>query len=100
MTLEDTKIVKKMKEAMEEKILDTKITRPRRIFIHVNKTSFKNVILYLIKELDFTHLSTITGVDCGEKIEVIYHLSHKGRTELSLKVRTQKKKPVLPLRLR
>ncbi len=50
----------------------------------------------MAQEADFTHISTINGVDVGDEIEVIYHLSLHGSTELSLKVRTPKDKPILP----
>lgn len=99
MTTELTKeneIVQKLKAFMGKKILASQIPRSRRIFILVEKTVFKDTITHLIKELKFVHLSTITGVDLGEEIEVIYHFSREGAVELSLKVRVPKNKPVLP----
>jgi NADH:ubiquinone oxidoreductase subunit C len=93
---EETEIVRKMKDAMGEDILEAKIPRPRRIFIHVRKNAFKKAIRYLTQKADFTHISTITGVDIGEEIEAIYHLSREGKVELSLKVRVPKDKPSLP----
>jgi NADH:ubiquinone oxidoreductase subunit C len=93
---EELEIVRKMKGAMGEDILETKIPRPRRIFVHVRKNVFKKIIRYMAQKADFTHISTITGVDVGEEIEVIYHLSRDGRIELSLKVRTPKDNPILP----
>jgi len=99
MTMEfpkEAQIVKKMKNTMGDDILEVKIPRPRRIFVHVRKNAFKKAIRYLTQKADFTHISTITGVDIGEEIETIYHLSHDGRIELSLKVRTPKDNPILP----
>ena len=93
---EETEIVRKMKDAIGADILEAKIPRPRRIFIHVNENALRNAIRYLAEKTDFTHISTITGVDIGKEIEAIYHLSRDGRIELSLKVRTPKDKPVLP----
>ncbi len=93
---EENEIIRKLKDAMGEDILETKIPRPRRIFVHVSKNAFKKVIQYLTQKADFTHISTITGVDIGEEIEAIYHLSRDGRIELSLKVRTPKDNPILP----
>jgi NADH:ubiquinone oxidoreductase subunit C len=94
--MEEAQIVKKMKNTMGDDILEAKIPRPRRILIHVHKNAFKKAIRYLAQEAEFTHISTITGLDVGEEIEAIYHLSREGRIELSLKVRTQKDNPVLP----
>ncbi len=93
---EEAEILRKMKDAMVENILEAKIPRPRRISVHVSKNAFKKAIRYLNQKADFTHISTITGVDVGEEIEVIYHLSRDGRIELSLKVRTPKDNSVLP----
>ena len=94
--VEETEIVKKMKDTMGEDILETKIPRSRRIFIYVSKNAFKKIIRYLTQKIGFNHISTITGVDMGERIEAIYHLSHKGRIELSLKVQMPKDRPLLP----
>lgn len=99
MTSELTKeneIVQKLKSFMGEKILEVQVPRSRRIFILVEKNVFKEAITHIIKKLKFVHLSTITGVDLGEEIEVIYHFSRDGAVELSLKVRVPKNKPVLP----
>lgn len=93
---EETETVRKMKDAIGEGVLEAKIPRPRRIFIQVRKNTFKKAIRYLTQKADFTHISTITGVDIGQEIETIYHLSHDGRIELSLKVRTPKDNPILP----
>ena len=94
--LEEAQIIKKMKKTMGDDILEAKIPRPRRIFVDVHKEAFKEAIRYLAQKADFTHISTITGVDVGDEIEAIYHLSREGRIELSLKVRTQKDNPALP----
>lgn len=93
---EENEIAKRIKEVIGETSLEVKIPRPRRIFIQVGKNVFRKAINYIIKQLDFTHISTITGVDAGEEIEVIYHLTHDGRIELSLRVRVPKNEPTLP----
>ena len=96
MTTEETRIVRKMEEAIGEDLLEVEIPRPRRIFAHIRRNSFKKAFRYLAQKASFTHLSTITGVDVGEGIEAIYHLSHDGRIELSLRVRVPKDNPTLP----
>ncbi|MFX0203180.1 MAG: NADH-quinone oxidoreductase subunit C [Candidatus Hodarchaeota archaeon] len=93
---EETEIVKMLKGKIGEDILEVKIPRPRRIFVQVGKNAFRKVIRYVTGSMGFTHLSTITGVDVGEEIEVIYHLNSDGGTELSLKVGILKDKPSLP----
>ncbi len=93
---EEAEIVRKIKAAMEDNIIEAEIPRARRIFIHVSKNAFKKAIRYLAQKTGFTHISTITGIDLGEEIETIYHLSLEGRIELSAKVRTTKDNPILP----
>lgn len=89
-------IIQKLKTFLKEKILDVQVPRARRIFVLVENSAFKQAVAHLVQNLNFVHLSTITGVDLGEQIEVIYHFSQDGAVELSLKVHVPKNKPVLP----
>ena len=93
---EEREIVRKIEDAIGDGILETKITRSRRIFIYANRTAFKKTIRYLTQKMNFNHISTITGVDKGKTIEVIYHLNREGRIELSLKVQVPEDRPLLP----
>ena len=94
--MEEREIVRKIKDVIGEDIIETKITRSRRIFIYVKESVLKRTIRYLNQKMNFTHLSTITGVDMGKKIEVIFHLNREGRIGLSLKVQVLGDKPSLP----
>jgi NADH:ubiquinone oxidoreductase subunit C len=85
-----------VKKRLGTSVLEIGAPRPRRIFVHVNKGGFVKAIRYLTKQLEFHHVSTITGVDLGKAIEVIYHLNWDGAIELSLKVQVGKDTPVLP----
>lgn len=89
-------IVRNIKEVIGKGILESKVPRPRRIFISVPLQEFKKTFILLLKKMGFSHVSTITGVDIGKEIEVIYHLNREGKTELSLKTRVTKKNSVLP----
>lgn len=68
---------------LKEKVIELKVPRERRIFVRIKKESFREVVEYLVNNLGFRHLSTISGVDLGKEIELLYHLSHNG-IELSL----------------
>ncbi len=92
----ENQIVEKVKKAIGKNVLKIEIPRPRRIFILIDKKVFGKTIRYLTKKMGFSHVSTITGVDVGKEIEVIYHLNRGGTIELSLKVRVPKDKAVLP----
>lgn len=92
----ENQINEEVKKVIGKNLLKIEIPRPRRIFILIDKKAFGKTIRYLAKKMGFSHVSTITGVDVGKEIEVIYHLNRDGKTELSLKVRVVKDKPVLP----
>lgn len=92
----ENEIIQKLKGLMGKKILEADAPRIRRIFVLIEKRVLKEAVSHLIKELNFVHLSTITGVDLGKEIELIYHFCRDGAIELSLKVRVPKDNPVLP----
>ena len=94
--MEEREIVRKIKNVIGKDIVETKITRSRRIFIYVKESAFKRTIRFLNQKMDFNHLSTITGVDMGKQIEVIFHLNREGRIGLSLKVQVLGESPLLP----
>ena len=77
MTLEE-ELVNKLKERFGDKILEAKIQRARRVFITVDRSTYKDVVKFLRDDLGVTHLSTISGVDAIDHFEVIPHLSYKG----------------------
>jgi NADH:ubiquinone oxidoreductase subunit C len=89
-------VINKLRETIgAENVLEVKYPMARRIFVLVKPETFKQAISYLVNELNFKHLTTITGVDLGEEFEVIYHLNDENN-ELSLKVRTPRSNPVVP----
>ena len=91
----ENEIVKKMKQLIGKKLLESEVPRPRRIFILINKKVFTKTFRYLTKKMGFSHVSTITGVDVGKEIEVIYHLT-KESLVLSIRTLVTKERPVLP----
>ena len=95
MTEGENEILEKIKETLKEEIVETKIPRKRRIFVKIRRKALKQAVKSL-KELGFKHISTITGVDLGENIELIYHFAYKGAVELSLRLDVPKNKPDVP----
>lgn len=87
--------MKSIKGRLLEKAKEIRTPRARRMFMAINKTDFQKSMKKLVESEGFKHLSAITGIDVGSKIEVIYHLI-RGDLVLSLKVKTSKKNPVLP----
>jgi len=92
---ETVEIEENLKEKLGSKILELKVPRNRRIFVSVEKTAFREAAEYLTKNLEFKHISTITGRDAVGQTEVIYHLN-RGGVELSLKVQVPSEEATLP----
>jgi NADH:ubiquinone oxidoreductase subunit C len=69
------------------------IKRTRRMFLDVRQERLFEVLDYLINEMQFTHLCTITGMDELESFGVIYHLSREGQIILSLRIHISHDRP-------
>jgi len=72
----------------------TRVARIRRIFCGVPKESFREVLDFVVQELGFSILCTITGVDDGDTIGAIYHLAVQSGGMFNLKVNVPKDNPV------
>jgi len=80
---------------LERKAIGITVQQSRRVFVTVSQDDFRKTMERLVKIRGFTQIATITGLDIGKEIEVIYHLKHK-ELVLSLRTRTSKKEPVIP----
>lgn len=92
----ENEIIEKLTVFLKRDLVGTAVPRERRIFVYIKSKALKNAVKYLVKELKFKHLSTITGVDLGAEIEVVYHLAYQGSIELSLGLTVPKNKPSVP----
>ncbi len=92
----EKKIVEEMEDFLEQKLFKVTVPRKRRIFASIEKNALKEAIKFLVNVLKLKHLSTITGLDLGEEIEVIYHLAYEGSIVLSMKLAVSKKDPNVP----
>jgi len=92
----ENNIIKRLRELLGERLIEVNVQKERRIFVKVDREAFKEAVKNLVNKLGFKHLSTITGIDLGEDLEIIYHLSYKGSIELSLKVNLPKEEAKLP----
>lgn len=77
-----------------ENVLESRIPRERRVFITIEKDSLRDAVRYLRDDEGFTHITTISGIDSGEDIEVVYHLAKKD-LGLSIKLKAPMENPVL-----
>jgi len=70
------------------------ISGDRRLWIEVETANFFEVFDYVVKKMDFPMLGLITGLDSGDNLEFIYHLSRFDGTMLNLKIFIPKANPV------
>jgi Ni,Fe-hydrogenase III component G len=71
------------------------IKRPRRMSAVVSMQDFIPVFDYAVNELGFVILCTITGLDEGARIGLIYHIGRKDGIVLNLKTDVAKENPVI-----
>jgi len=72
-----------------------KIVRPRRVSIEVPYDKFDEVFRFAVVDQAFLILCTITGLDEGENLGFIYHLSQESGIVLNLKTSVPKLNPVI-----
>ena len=71
------------------------LRRARRLWAQVDMDKFREVFDYAVRELGFTMLTAITGLDDGERYGLIYHMAMDGGTMLMIKTSIPKSDPVL-----
>jgi Ni,Fe-hydrogenase III component G len=71
------------------------IPRQRRISAQVGYGNFPEVFAYAVNQLRFVHLCTITGLDEGENLGLIYHLAQDSGVLLNLKTAVPKNNPLV-----
>jgi len=71
------------------------VGRERRVCIELPYDQFRRVFEHAVKNMAFRHLCTITGLDEGASLALIYHVAHADGTVLSLKTRIPTATPVL-----
>jgi Ni,Fe-hydrogenase III component G len=71
------------------------VPRARRIFLDADYDRFREVFEYAVKELKFHFLNTITGLDDGEKLGLIYHLADDNGITLNLKTGVPMQDPLV-----
>lgn len=72
-----------------------KTQRDRRIVAEVEYRYFFDVFNYAVKELGFSILCTITGLDEIQNFTFIYHLARIEGTVLNIKTRVPRDNPVI-----
>lgn len=90
--MNDVETADKIKTILGDKALELTHPAPRRIFLKVDPKNLTAAMAVLRKELEFTFVSTITGLDAGENFEILYHLAN-GATNLNVRTQVPKSDP-------
>lgn len=88
-----SEISDKLKKYLKDNVVEMKNPRERRIFLRVKREAFRESLEYVINDLGFKHLSTVTGVDVGTGIELLYHMVLNDAVVLTLGFSVPKEKP-------
>jgi Ni,Fe-hydrogenase III component G len=73
----------------------SRVTRARRLWVEVSYAEFDSVFAYLVKDLKFVTLCTITGFDEAPKLAVTYHIADADGVICNLKTAVDRDQPVL-----
>jgi len=67
-----------------------RVQRATRLWVDVDRGNFGQVFDFLVKGAGFSILCTITGLDLGEDLGLIYHLARDGGIMANVKTRVPK----------
>jgi membrane-bound hydrogenase subunit beta len=72
-----------------------RIPKERRVFVDVSMGKFEEVLKFLMDKTHFDTLCTITGLDDGTELGVIYHLTRQDGIVINVKTSVPKDNPVI-----
>jgi formate hydrogenlyase subunit 5 len=81
-----------LKNNLADAIIECRVPRPRKAYILLKPERHRDAISLLLKHVEDTELSTISGTDLGNEIELNYHMACGGT--VTLKNRVSREKPV------
>lgn len=91
----EEKIVSELVRRFPQLAEKTRIQRERRIFTETPQKDFEDIITYAMKNIGFTMLCTITGLDEGEVFSLLYHFADEKGHMLNIKISVPKSAPVV-----
>ncbi|MFB0503958.1 MAG: NADH-quinone oxidoreductase subunit C, partial [Candidatus Bathyarchaeia archaeon] len=90
----EEEIINLIRSELQGNALEYNAPRPRRVSVHVRPGAHREAILTLLQSLEFTMISTITGIDLEDAVELNYHF-WCGKAEVT--IRTRVPKPALEI---
>lgn len=92
----DREFQARLEAELGTRLENPRVIAPRRISASTTVEHGKEVLQVLQNEFDCPHLTAISGVDAGENLEVVYHVSAPHGLLLSLHVAVPRARPVTP----
>nr|MDO8100225.1 NADH-quinone oxidoreductase subunit C [Candidatus Njordarchaeota archaeon] len=71
----ENSMVEEIKKFLGEDLIEGKVQRPRRIYLKVKPGAHRKAIQYMKDNWGLYHISTISGLDLGNNLEVVFHLN-------------------------
>lgn len=90
---QENEVTKSLQQIFGKNLVEVKTPRARRVFARVEAGSFKKALPLLLSDTKLGHLMTITGVDLGQDIELLYHFTRDGRTAVTVGFKVSKDNP-------
>jgi len=84
--------VRLLEDKLGNKVMECKTPEPRRTYVLIKSGYHRDAISLLLETLSETGISTITGTDLGNEIELNYHIRCRGSV-ITIKNRVPKEKP-------
>ena len=81
-----------LKNNLADAVLELRVPRTRKAYILLKPERHRDAISLLLKNVNDAELSTITGVDLGNEIELNYHMACAGT--ITIKNRVPREKPI------
>jgi Ni,Fe-hydrogenase III large subunit/Ni,Fe-hydrogenase III component G len=92
MTPEEEEVVEIVNNKLQENMLDHMEPKPKRVYILVKQGLHREAVTALLENFPSTIISTITGLDLKNEVELNYHLWN-GKVEITIRTRVPKSKP-------
>ena len=93
--MSDEEIIERLRQDLGDKALELTHPDKRRIFLSVAAADLVSVATLLRDRYDMAYLATISGVDKGSTLEVVYHFASPA-ANLNLRVEVPREAPRLP----
>jgi len=92
MVYSDQEVVRYLQSTLGKNLLSVEIVRPRRILVIVEPPLHRTATEMLLQRFEDIGLSTITGIDLGERLELNYHF-HMPRTTVTIRTSVPSSSP-------